>query len=182
MGLMAAGGSAASAPAGCSASTEEVGDRTQEATSQSISTDYAYVFRVQADCSGNLNTAYIYHNDTNVSSVKIAIYNSTQAALSDEGINATLVEVSSAITTDAATGWKSVAMAGTEPVVAGNWYWIAIFKQLGGNNFITVRNSTATLYYKTTSGYYATPPDPLPAAGWSTAAVAPVSAYVSIGE
>lgn len=180
--MMMIGGTAAAAGGGCDAASNEIGDRTQEATSGVIAGDYAWVERFQADCSGNLANAYFYHNNTLTSDAAICIYNSTTADLTAED-GATLVGCAN-VTADGTTGWKSAAVSGTNPVVSGNYYWRAIFQKSTGNQWTTVRGATAgkTLYSRSASGYYASNPNPLIKTGWTTNAdFGPVSAYVEIG-
>lgn len=167
---------------GCSASTNEVGDRTQESTSGSISLNYAWVFRSTADCSGTLEDAYIYHNDTNESSVKVCVYVSTNADLASDS-SASLVGCSPAIAGGSSTGYKTGSI-GSGGVTNGNYYWVAIFKQNGGNNWVTTRGAAAgkTLWSKSASGYYDSIPDPLPSTGWTANAnYGDPSVYVQIG-
>ena len=147
-----------------------------------ISNDYAWVFRYQADCSGILGTAQIWHQNTTASNVKVGIYNSTNADLnSDTG--ATLVGVSNSIAGGASTGWKTAAMVGSNSVTAGTWYWVAIFKESTGSTFNVARALNNALYSKTATGFYASPPANLNGGGWTnTASATPISCYVGVNQ
>jgi len=165
----------------CDVATNEVGNRTLESTDQAISADYAYVFRSQADCSGALSAAYIYHDTSGPQcSVKIAVYTSNNADISlDTALD--LVDNTSNITMDS-VDWETGVTTSTGYVTQNDWYWIAIFAEESCAATDLKRGSTGTLYYRTTSGYYSSVPSSLSQSGWSSAALAPVSVYVTIGE
>lgn len=170
------------AGASCDTATNEIGNRDQEATTGTIAINYAWVFRAQADCSGTLADAYIYHDDTGITSAKICIYNSTNADLASEGAGATLVGCAT-VSSTSTTGWKSSSI-GSGEVTSGSYYWVTIFKEDGNAHFVTKMGAAVgkTIWSKSASGYYDSVPDPLPNSGWTENADAgDPSVYVQIG-
>ena len=80
-------------------------------------------FLFTAGCSGNLTTAYLYHNNSENDNGKLCVY------LDDgDGVREasdTLVACSVVIASGASTGWKSNTF-GSGTISQGSSYWIAV--------------------------------------------------------
>jgi hypothetical protein len=170
----------AGAAGGCSESTNEVGNRNQETNVGGINPGEAFASRAQADCTGTLGTAYVYHGDTVASEVKICVYNDAGTA-SALDTSDTLVGCTAAMSIDTSTGWKTGAInAGS--VTSGNYYWVIILTNSALGTFAPVYSSSPSLswWHIDWTSNFATPPANT-GAGWADIGTyAPISAYVTI--
>ena len=166
---------------GCNPAENEIGIRDVGGTNWSRSDSAAVIFRFQADCSGPLNAANIYHNATESTNIKIAVYNSTTTSPStDTGMS--LVGYTGAVSSGGSVGWKSGAVPGGN-VVAGNYYWVVAV--VSGANWVLVRDATATTYWYNAideKTLYAAFPSTLGQSNWSSEGWTRPSIYVSIGN
>jgi hypothetical protein len=163
------------AAAGCNPATNEVGNRATELTSQSCAADIAMCFLSAADCSGDLDTAYVYGSAASGNaSVKVCVYSSDGG---NPGSGDLKIGCSGGIAESGGVGWKSGVMDGGS-VIASSSYWVCLFVSTT-EAWSAVRNSTGTLWYKATSGAYDTPPANLSSVT-NSIAWAPLSLYVTI--
>jgi hypothetical protein len=172
MGGIVGGGSGA--VAGCSATTNYVGDQTQEATSMSIDTNKIYCYAATADCSGNINTAHIYHNGTTTGNIKLCVYNKTST---DPSAGDSLIACSDPIAMLNSAAWRTGPI-GSVSVVKDNAYWVCFSSS--ANNVETARGATISRYYKAIT--YGSEPDPLGTGFSVNATTAPFSGWVGIGN
>lgn len=176
------GGSGSPAAGGCNPASNEVGDRTDYsgANLEGMDGDMMYAFRVQADCTGTLGDAYIYHGNTTASAVKVCVY--TSSSTTPQSADA-VVRCSGAIAGGTSTGWKTVDESASGSVTSGNYYWIT-YTVASGNAWSYAHNASGTLYYKSCdSTCYADIPTNMATmgTGWSSAAgYTPGSAYFTI--
>lgn len=174
------GGSPPPAAEGCNPASNEVGDRTDYsgANVEGIDVNMIYTFRTQADCTGTLGDAYIYHGNTTASSVKVCVYASS-AATPQSGD--ALIRCSSEITGGTSTGWKTVNDSASGSVTSGSYYWIALIVSGASNAWSLAHNASGTIYYLSCeSACYASPPSTM-GTGWGNAAgYTPFSAYFTI--
>jgi hypothetical protein len=158
---------------GCSASTESVGTKIETGTAQDMTGDYLWCSAFTPTCSGNLNTAYIYHGSTATDLVKVVIYNKAAATPGDAGD--TLVYASGEISSSS-VGWASTAVVGTYPVSTGSSYWVC--SDTDGSSFNQIYNN-ATSYYGI--GTYTSIPATMEGISW-TQYTRTYSMYFSIGN
>jgi hypothetical protein len=102
-----------------------------------------------------MDTAYARHADTNESSLKVCIYSDDGDGLTGSGD--TKISCSADITSSSVE-FASAAM--DEGTLSGGSYWVCSFIKTDATNaFALDSNSTyTTLFYKSSTGYYETPP------------------------
>ncbi len=165
--------------AGCDPINNEVGYRNVGADDQAIIGGYSYVYRAQADCTGNLKAGYVYHVNGTLGSVKICIYTSDNAILANDTARV-LVGCSGSIATCDDATWCTTDFSGSHAVTDLAYYWVAIFTT-ATVNWGCKRSGTSTMYWYSDAGvWYASPPDPLPSADWSSGAYGVISYFGSI--
>lgn len=180
-------GSGTSAAASCDPATKEVGSRTAYGTPYGFGADLAIVFLVTADCLGELDTAYFYSDGDaggSASNAKICIYSTAGSAANPDSAENTQIKCSDAIARGTGAGFKSAVMGagGNITSTSANAYWMMITVQADGNSWVnTAKNDTTAIWYRSSTGYYASPPANLYTGDWSTVATfGPFSAYVTI--
>lgn len=173
------GAGAGVAAASCSVSTDFVGTKnTASGNAATQAKDMAQCFLATASCSGTLATAYAMHANADTANGKMCLYSYDSDApdAGDEKIGCSGNMASTDIE------WVSAAMDGGT-VVSGTSYFICFFVSADSESTWTSDQSdegSINLYYKASSGYYATPPANL-GTGWSSASLARRSWYITIG-
>lgn len=165
----------------CSAASNEIGNRTAEATNSTISKAYSVAALYAADCTGTLNTAYFYHNDTaDGNNIKIGVYLDDGDGIPDSGD--TQVAVSAALDITTSKDWYSVLL-GSGNVTNGSSYWIVVmFENAGPASTNTARSTSGSARFSLeSSGHYASPPATLDAT-WTSIGAGSWSWYVTIGD
>ena len=150
--------------AGCDPLTEYIGDKT-EYTDSSLEYTAQTLF-VQAytpTCSGPLNTASIYYNNTiDTKRIRMAVYTKTTTAPAAEDI--LLSETNGEIAATTSTGYKSQTMTSYN-LAEGTTYWIAILASSAGTWYNQVGNGDSNRYSKLIS--QDTFPATLSTGGWT---------------
>jgi hypothetical protein len=131
--------------------------------------------RWDAECSGPLNTALIYHYSTGADNVKVCIYSDDGDNIPDSGDSKVIC--TDAITSGSSAGWKSSVLSTNPSVIEGSGYFICAVTDSTAWSFLYTSGKTA--YYQDLS--YTTPPDNL-AGTWGTVANQQISFYVTIGD
>ena len=176
---------ASSAPAGCSASTDYVGDKSDlSAGTTATSPDVYFCISYQAitsSCSsGTLGAAYIAHHLDSTQSVKMAVYtDSTSGTGAPNGESRIGDAASLTCSTDTPTPTctNGSDLGGT--VDKDAYYFLCIIGTTAGFDYHRVTTGR-TVYYKGFTGGYATPVDTLTATGWSDGGTRDRGAYVEI--
>jgi hypothetical protein len=166
------------AAASCSVDTNEVGDRTQEATDRTLSQGYLYMFAATADCTGDLAIPYLYYNASSAVTVRLCIYSKSAATPQAED---ELICDSGDIVSGSSAGWKTGTTCASGSVTNATDYWIGVQTWSVGGEWTGKRAGSATLYYasRNKSSCAAT----LSGLTFSTSASnAPISAYFQIGD
>ena len=135
-----------------------LGVDTELANANDFGNDQAGMYRVQASGSGTLGDAYIYYNyASGAKNCIVCVYNAAASGAPDA--SDTKVGCSSAIASGSTEGFKTAAMDGGS-VVSGNYYWIAIFVESGGDAWWAAQGNEVgkSLWYLSGSGYYASQP------------------------
>lgn len=145
------------AAGGCDPATNEVGNRGEGASTEDFPAGASFCFLATPDCSGTLKQAY-FDNCYQIANhfIKIGVY-------LDDGDNApdsgdTVVGCSSTITTTAVDEWVTVAETIGGAVSTGSNYWVCVHLESVVSNQRVCRTGTGTGFYKTGTGWYATPP------------------------
>lgn len=160
------------------ASASNLGPTTIGGSNDSWSADYAVINRVQATGSGTLQSGFIYAGNSATQNFKLGVYTSAGAA---PVIGDTSVGISGVIGTTGGPAWFNNTMSGGS-ITSGNFYWVCIFLENSGGGWqhqYGSPNPAGSIYYLSTSGYYASPPANL--AGFSsTVAEGLISAYCTV--
>lgn len=176
------GGGVPAAGGGCNVSTDFIGEKTTADETAPATPGYAFAYRAQASCSGNLESAYVYHGNTTVSYGKVCVYLSTQAT--PHATNDTKVGCSGEIQSTATIAWFNSAIVDSPAVtVAPTYYWV-IFLGYSGTDAWSFGQHTDgyTAFYAADADFsYASPPAAM-GAGWGdlTSTGSPYSYYVRI--
>jgi hypothetical protein len=165
---------------GCNPATEYIGDKTDytdsnlEYTAQTL-----FVQAYTPTCSGPLNTANIYYNNTiDTRRIRMAVYTKTTSAPAVEDI--LLSETDGEIAATTSTGYKSQTMTSYN-LAEGTTYWIAILASSAGTWYNQVGNGTSQRYSKLIS--QDTFPDTLSTGGWTGPTDnRMLKGYITIGE
>jgi hypothetical protein len=171
-----------SAGSACDPATNEIGDRTQEASAMDIPPGYAIIYRSQADCSGTLESAYWYHGDTNNTAAKVCIYSSSAATPQSGDAK---IGCSAEFSPGTTTGWKTVSI-GSGSVTSGSYYWVVVMVNSTGANYNTPYTTTQSCYFSDISGgfgtgSYASPPSTFGATSFTESPnTGPLSVYVRL--
>lgn len=173
-------GGSSSGGSSCNSSANEVGNRNQEATAETFNAGYGWMFRTTADCTGNLDTGYIYSGNTDAFLAKVCVYTSSDTTPQSGDA---LVGCTTEISGGSPLGLKSAAAAGTYAVTNANNYWIVGFIRNpgAGLDLSGVRTNTVSMYYKACDETcYGTIPSTL-GTGWSElGSSAPYTIYFTI--
>jgi hypothetical protein len=160
-----------------------LGDQNVESVTGNLSPNYSWGWRVQANASGSLGSAKIYNGVSGVYAANAVISIYTSSASSPQNSDA-LVGTSGSIARGSTIGWyASNFSSGT--VTNGNYYWIFVSTSTGVNwaGISTPTSPTATIYYKSNSGWYASMPSTLNGITFSSQAnFLPMSAWAGIGQ
>lgn len=170
-------GTGGSAPSGCNEVTDKVGNTATDAAPPSLSKDVAYCQPFTPTCYGTLKKAYVNHVGSLTSSGKVCVYSDDGDSIANSG---DLKIGCSGDITSGSTEWASSDMDGGT-LSSGN-YWVCIFVKSDAANTFAI-DTTATTYplaYKTSSGFYASPPANLN--GLTTGSFRGYSMYVTIGN
>lgn len=142
----------------CNASSDKLGTNDTSGTAANRAKDSAWCSLFTPSCYGPLKTAYAAHADTNTSNLKVCVYSDN----GDGVIGATDLKVGcSGDIASSSVEFASSAMDGG--ALSSGSYWVCSFvKADAANTFNLDKDSVSTtLYYKSSSGYYASPPDNL---------------------
>jgi hypothetical protein len=174
-GMQPVGGvTVAAAGASCDSATNEVGDRSVEASANSDS-GFIGCFVRSADCSGTLGHAFFYSRYSSAAHVKVGIFNKTSTT---PVIGDTLIGGwSTSIAAGGDSAWNDSGGDLTGSVTSSTDYWICYLIDSTPDFDYSATNS-ATLYYRS-STQFASPPSTLTGT-WSNGSYAPVSTYVQI--
>ena len=164
---------------GCNVATEYVGTKDISGSYRTVGKDVVYCYVTTASCSGALNTAYIRNTYAAEYTAKVCLYVYDGDA-PDAGD--TKIGCSSAISGSTANQWDSAAMDGGT-VVSGTSYFICVAVDNDSANTvdIDVSGTDITLYYRSLSGFYDTPPANLGGIP-NNITDKQLSIYISIGE
>ena len=179
MNMAIKGGGVAVAAPSCSEASNEVNSArdTIQANDRTVGMDAAWMFSATADCSGGLKTAYLYEVNSGAGvTAKLCVYSYDGSG--DPAAGDTLVACSGTISSAGSNGWRTASFSGGNVTASGN-YWVMVVNASTGNTW-TAKGGTSTLYYKTATGYYASPPANT-GTGWNSIGFGPLSAYVTIG-
>ncbi len=137
--------------------------------------DITLLYRVQATGSGTLTTANLYNSSGLSADAKVAVYTSSSTT---PDVSDTQVGISGTVSSNGTANWFTASMSGGA-VTSGNFYWIAIFVSTA-QGWTVHSPHTETLWYKTTSGYYASPPADLSGVTSSLGGFADISCYIDV--
>lgn len=156
-----------------------LGPTTIGGSSDNWSADYAVLNRVQATGSGTLTTGFIYAGTTATQNMKVAVYTSSGAS---PAAGDTQVGISGTVAASGAAGWYSASMSGGT-ITNGNFYWVCVFLQNSGGGWqhqYGSPNPAGSIYYRSGSGYYASPPASNLSSVVNNAAEGIMSAYITV--
>jgi hypothetical protein len=147
-------------------------------------TDYDYVnpmaicYRKTADCSGTLDTAYLYIDEASgTAEVKICVYNGTGTGTPTSAN--TKIGCSGSIVTGGGIGWKSSPMDGGSTTASAS-YFVCVFNSSTAG-FATRRSGGATpVYSDQSSSYYNSPPANLGSGPATADAGYDINAYITL--
>lgn len=154
-----------------------LGLNSEGSASDTWGADTAIYYKVTASASGSLSKAYVYSGSTAAGVVKVALYGPEISGLPT---NAEQIGVSDSITYGGSAGWYPAGGASISgSVTSGTVYYIVVMIS-SSSPTITEKHNAGGLstYYKTASGWYASPPATLSAAGGAVGNAAPVSVYI----
>jgi hypothetical protein len=160
----------------CSTTTDKVGTDNTGGSPPSIARDTVYCSLYTPSCYGSLSRAYVAHSGTGVSSGKVCVY-------SDDGDStANVGDLKIGCSGDISSGsteWAYSDMDGG--TLTSGSYWVCFAVKADATSTFALDRSSVTypLAYKTSSGFYASPPDTLN--GLSTSSSAGFSMYVTVG-
>jgi hypothetical protein len=164
----------------CSVDTNEVGDRTQEATDRTLSQGYLYMFAATADCSGNLAIPYLYFAGASGDSVTVRLCIYSKSDTTPQEADALICD-SGDIAGGGDAEWKAGTTCASGSVTNTTGYWIGVQTWAVGGAWTGKRAGSATLYYASNS--VSTCAATLTGLTFSTSASnAPLSAYFQIGD
>lgn len=158
-------GGTTEAAATCNVSTDELGIRSEDASTIAGTNNNIYCHLHTPECSGKLYTANLRHSSTDAENAKVCVYLDDGDSDTDSGD--TLVECSGAIASGSTTGWKNAAMATNPAVSTGSNYWVCLVNE-DSTSWDSYYVASGTRKQKTCSGCYASPPENLDGT-WSSA-------------
>jgi len=168
------------AAASCSVSTNEVGDRTLEATDRALSQGYLYMFAATADCTGDLAIPYLYFAGASGDSVTVRLCIYSKSDTTPQEADALICD-SGDIAGGGDTEWKAGTTCASGSVTNTTGYWIGVQLRASTNAWTAKRAGSATLYYA--SRNQTSCAANLSGLSFSTSASnAPLSAYFQIGD
>lgn len=161
----------------CNPDSDEVGTRTVGGTvGEAGSNGVLWCILHTPECSGPLNTPYMYHGDTTTREIKLSLYQDNGDSV--PGTEDALVDYSSAITSSTIE-WASGTLQLSGNVDVSYNYWICINLDSGWSRAYAT-GTGKSLYYKDLNVY----PN-IPAtleSGFAVVADRDFSTYFSIGE
>lgn len=160
----------------CNAASDKVGNTETDGAATAYGANTAWCYLATPSCYGPLKTASLLHTTTAAATAKVCIY--SDDGDSAAGVGDLKIGCSSGMTSSAAETATAAMDGGT--LTSGN-YWICVFVDDASANAwpIDTDNASITIYYKTASGYYDTPPANLN--GMSSSSSRMSTSYVSIG-
>jgi hypothetical protein len=162
----------------CDPATDYVGDKTNYATSFSLSSQVAYALLYVPTCDGTLEYAHVYHGDATADEAKIAVYLDDGDELPNSGD--TLVGTGQVISSSAVE-WAVTGSKLTGSVVTGNKYWVIISTSAIAGGFSIKRTTTGSKTVQShTMTYSSFPPGTLPNGSWTETGSRDYGIYVSI--
>ena len=167
----------AAPPAGCSAGSNEIGDRTEYAEGYTLAGTGGFCLLYTADCTGTLAYPYIYHYGTQADNAKVCAYSDDGDSIPNVGD--LLLGCSGVIASGSSAGWKTDSTDLTDAVTVASPYWVCIVPD-PATQWASLRTSSGsgTQYYQ--SGFsYASPPANLDGS-WSSTALRDYSLYIEI--
>lgn len=151
-----------SAYGGCDTATNEVGDRTEHANENNMA-QYEYdCMLMQADCSGDLELAYLMHYGTTSEAMKVCVYTANDGATdhAPDGSD-TKLGCSSGDTLSSA-GFTALTGNLTGSVTDESWRWVCVTcNTAGGCSYYYNGSAGSKKLWYNTLGNYDTPPDTL---------------------
>lgn len=160
-------GVAAAAAASCNVATNEIGNRTQETNNRTLSAGSIWAQLGTAECTGTLETAYIYYNhDTEGGAVKVCIYSAAGSEATPNHASNVKIGCSGVISTGTSATWLTGSI-GSGSVTKDAKYWVVMLAGAAGF-YQTVSAGNATMFYDTTDSWYASPPDNLASGYWNS--------------
>ena len=179
MNVVVCGGGVEAASA-CNPASNEVGNRTEESGTDSMASNEIDCVLQVADCTGTANEGWLrMAAGAETDNCKIGICDaadgSTEHSPAEHDGNC---KWSSGTEMVNKNDWTALTGNVAKAVTNGSYYWVCV---IGGTGGCKVRYGGVgkKVYYKTTSGVYASPPDNL-AGTWSFQADSNMSAYVEI--
>jgi hypothetical protein len=160
----------------CSPTTDKLGTTNTAGSPPSIAKDTVYCSLYTPSCYGSLQKAYVAHAGTASSSGKVCAYSDDGDSIANVG---DLKIGCSGDITSGSTEWAYSDMDGG--TLASGSYWVCFaVKSDAANAFALDRSvTTVPVAYKTSSGFYASPPDTLN--GLNTTSLAGFSTYITVG-
>lgn len=166
--------------ASCSVDTNEVGDRTQEATDRALAQGYLYLFASTADCTGDLAIPYLYFAGASGDSVTVRLCIYSKSDTTPQEADALICD-SGDIAGGGDAEWKAGTTCASGSVTNTTGYWVGVQLRASTNAWTAKRAGTATLYY--VSRNQTSCAANLSGLSFSTSASnAPLSAYFQIGD
>lgn len=164
----------------CNTATNEVGDRTLEATDRSLSQNLLYMFASTADCTGDLAIPYLYFAGASGDSVTVRLCIYSKSDTTPQEADALICD-SGDIVGGGDTEWKAGTTCASGSVTNTTGYWVGVQTRSSTNPWTAKRAGTATLYYTSRSSTSCAAT--LTGLTFSTSASnAPLSAYFQIGD
>ena len=172
-------GSPPSGPSGCDPAVDEIGTREEGDTNILTSADITRMFKdaMNPECSGELDTAYYYHDSTNNTQVRVMIYETTDGSFAGSTLLGSVV-----IDTGGVQGWVSAVMPAGLMVDVAKRYFVAMANSPDDLSTRMRRDSTTglTSYQWTSSGQFDNPVDSLADSGYVNASYDIKGLYISI--
>jgi hypothetical protein len=181
------GGASAAA---CNPASDEVGQRTEHPGTSSFTGNYLTCELFEAECSGSLGVAYIFHHGTDTDNVKIAVFDSVyQTDLETSHLpdsSDTIVSGSQWVTISGSTEtWmNSGATKVGGAVTGGKKYFICAISDSTAFQYRRITTGSLIVYQVAagTWGSYASPPSNLDDGDttWNAYTARDISVYVAI--
>lgn len=167
-----AGGAAACTPGAPGSDGAQIGITTSGGTNRGYNTaDALYCNLYQANCTGTIGTAYAYHYDTTIESIKMSVYSTTDTNPANAPTNGSLVGSTGAIASSSAE-WADGATSGGS-VTNGNYYWLCLHTPPTSGTWAAKDTTGLTRHIIPSAGSYATIPTTIPAAATCTGSGTP---------
>jgi hypothetical protein len=161
----------------CSAATDYMGEKT-EGSAGTLGSDYLYCYSYQAPatCQGTVVKSYIRGNGATFHA-KLGVFTDSTGGTGAPN-NETQIGAWSGAVSNAATWLTDDSTLGGS-ITPGGYYFICAVSD--GTMSVLRRTTGGTLYYKTTAGWYTSPPTSLATGSWSSSADRRGNTYVELG-